>query len=124
MLYLIQGEFCAVNIIIASILCQAKWPVYRGGRTSESRNSESLLYIIIHRAVLFFRGTLLITNGMKFHSTLYVCTIPSNLLCNSMPNSQATYVLILAIIILLCIGYTIPTRRICTHISSATPRGM
>ncbi len=32
---------------IASIPCQAKWPVYRGGRTSESRNSESLLYIYI-----------------------------------------------------------------------------
>ncbi len=29
---------------IASIPCQAKWPVYRGDRTSESRNSESLLY--------------------------------------------------------------------------------
>ena len=34
----LQGEFCAVNIIfIASIPCQA---VYRGGRTSESRNSR------------------------------------------------------------------------------------
>ncbi len=37
----LQGEFCAVNIIfIASIPCQAKWPVYRGGCTSESRNSR------------------------------------------------------------------------------------
>ncbi len=30
---------------VASIPCQAKWPVYRGGRTSESRNSERLLYM-------------------------------------------------------------------------------
>ena len=37
---ILQGEFCAVNMHIASIPCQAKWPVYRGGRTSESRNSK------------------------------------------------------------------------------------
>ncbi len=53
----LQGEFCA---IIASILCQAKWPVYRGGRTSESRNSESLLYntekkifVYIHVSIVY-----------------------------------------------------------------------
>ncbi len=28
--------------LLVSNLCQTKWPVYRGGRTSESRNSDSL----------------------------------------------------------------------------------
>ena len=32
---------------LASNPCQTKWPVYRGDRTSESQNSESLLYITI-----------------------------------------------------------------------------
>ena len=43
----LQGEFLYSKHNIASIPCQAKWPVYRGGRTSESRNSESTVCILL-----------------------------------------------------------------------------
>ncbi len=78
--YSYSQNFCAAEIssyTVASIPCQAKWPVYRGGRTSESRNSESLLYIHVQyhiRMLLATAWILIISPVVSLHAKIGALT--------------------------------------------------
>ncbi len=52
LVYGIANEFCTAMIKLAIHPCQTKQPVYRGDHNSESRISDSLLYLYVRYIII------------------------------------------------------------------------